>query len=261
VNKRDYLTMWPIILTATINPHPRAICCLNDPEQRKNQYKESLKLILRQIKEDQSVIFCENSNADLSEIRNLSKLYEKKGRTLIVQQVPEEYLLNFSGKGWGEGLILKRALESVTELANCKAFIKITGRYQILNLKRVLKIIERDACQNTRLKFVCSRFSDSMKPHVTTEFFWSDLNFYRQNLMHAYKRVNDEAGHFLEHAFAERLVELARDFGIGILPTPLIIRTILGWNARPALSNRKIFVERIKQWVLPLPTLLYFNSR
>lgn len=246
---------WPALLTGTITPNPQAISKFNDPLARQKEYIETLTWMAKSRTNIDEVIFCENSGSSLISFEHLYDLFEKNDRSIAIYSIPMPDIKCFFGKGWGEGLIILWAVENVLNINRANGFIKITGRYRILNLKRIISIIRRGLRINPHLKFIGHSFSASARLHIRSDFFWSDRDFYLKYLSDVYKDVNDEQGNYLEHALAMRLWQLRNQFDIAILTMPLIIQGISGWNAKEMIGAREYIKEEIKQALLPLPPL------
>jgi len=246
---------WPVLLTATIIPDTRAISQINDPSQRENQYLSVLKWMAKAKTDVNKIIFCENSHFDLRSFEFLHNLYLQNNRIIEIYHVPMPNTLIFYGKGWGEGIIINWALKNISSFNQCDAFIKITGRHRLLNLKRVIEIIRRGLKVKPNIKFICQSFSNKNRPHINTEFFWSDRKFYLDHIIDVHEKVDDVSGVYLEHVMAERLIDLSRYFEIAILPIPLIVHGMSGWNANPVMSTRDILREKFMQTLFPLPPL------
>ncbi|MDO9558566.1 MAG: hypothetical protein Q7I89_02655 [Syntrophales bacterium] len=246
---------WPVLLTGTIKPNPQAISKFNDPLVRKKQYIETLTWMAKARTDIDKVIFCENSYSSLIDFEHLYSLFEKNNRSIEMYSVPMPEIKLFFGKGWGEGLMILWAVENVLNTNRANGFIKITGRYRILNLKRVVTIIRRGLSKNPHLKFIGHSFTIQQRLHIRSDFFWCDREFYLKYLSDVYKDVNDDQGNYLEHALAKRLWQLSKQHDIAILTIPLLIQGISGWNAKEIMGTRHYIKEEIKQALSPLPPL------
>lgn len=252
---------WPALFTATIKPDPRALTKLKDPVLRKKQYLRVIKWIARQNTGIRKVVFCENSDSDLEAFKSLYPWFSRRGFSLEVYPIPELGKSIFLGKGWEEGLMIRWALENIESLAQVKAFIKMSGRYKILNLNRIIKIIHQALKLNPDLKFICQNFKNKPQLHTDTVFFWSDRQFYLDHLLDAYEEVNDNKGLYIEHAIAQRLNRLRNRFEIGVLPIPLILKGLRGSDSRPVMTLRDIVREKTKQVLFSTPPVkLIFHS-
>lgn len=245
----------PFLLTATVHPSPRAIGKVRNPEQRVEQYQKALRWLGWFRSEFSTLLFCENSGTKLNEFLPLQNWYKERGKRLELWNVPMPASSEFMGKGWGEGLIIQWALDHIPALVSGNSFIKITGRYQVINLIPILGIIRRSLRMYPDLKLICQSFSQQDRNHTRTEFFWSNIPFYRENLIDIYSGVDDSSGYFIEHAIGDRISKLSGRFQIGILPVPVILRGLMGWNAQPVTSMKEIFRQMIKQTLFPQKTV------
>lgn len=250
---------WPILLTGTIVQHSDAQAVWIDPREREQQYFSVLNKMANGKNHIDSVLFCENSSANMELFSSLRSIYAKKSRTFQMYKVPMPDSEFFFGKGWGEGIIIRWALENIAILSGSSGFMKITGRYHVVNIKRILTIIRRGLAKNPDIKFICQSLSTTNQPHIQTAFFWADTDFFREYMLDVYEKVRDEHSVFLEHVFADRLMQLRDKFDFAILPIPLIVRGVSGWNASKLMSMRTILKQEFKQILLPLPNLIPFN--
>lgn len=256
-NNKEY---WPALLTGSIIQDTEAQATWIDPRERELQYLSVLAKMATARNTVDSVLFCENSNANLDEFNSLTGVYANNGRTLQTCKVPMPDNQMFFGKGWGEGIIIQWALENNIVLSRSSGFMKITGRYYVVNLKRIITIIRRGLANNPDIKFVCQSLSTTDQPHIQTAFFWANTNFFRKYMIDVYQKVRDKQGIFLEHVFADRLMQLRDKFDFAILPIPLIVQGVSGWNAKEIMSKRTIFKQEFKQILMPLPDLIPFRN-
>lgn len=255
-----YKDKWPALLTGTITPDARAISKFINPSARQKDYIKTLTWMAKARTNIDEVIFCENSGSALTSFKHLYDLFEHNGRSIEMYSVPMPETNYFWGKGWGEGLIILWAVQHVFHENRGKSFVKITGRYRILNLRRIISTIQRSLRINPHLKFIGHSFSVGKRLHIRSDFFWTDRDFYLKYLSDAYKEVNDVQGNYLEHVIATRLWQLRNRFDIAILTNPLIIQGISGWNAQELSNTRQCIKEEIKQVLLPLPPLKKLND-
>jgi hypothetical protein len=255
----ESISDWPALLTGTIIPHIQAISQYNDPHIRETQYIETLKWIGKSNTGLNKFVFCENSDASLDIFYPLTDYFKKHNQQIEIHKVPVPQISCFPGKGWGEGIILAWALKHSPILLQSDSFIKMTGRYQIRNIRRINSLINRGLEREPHIQFICQNFSLYQgKPHINTAFFWSRCDFFRRYLSDAYTDVNDAEGIYLEHVLAARLMNLRDRYAIRILPLPLLIKGIMGWNGKPVLSTHARIKSEVQQMLEPLPTLQLF---
>jgi hypothetical protein len=251
----DRAATWPVLVTATVQPDSRALAQLKDPILRKNEYIKSLKWLATQNAHIGHVVFCENSGYDLREFEDLGSVFAKRGLSLEVRAVQPPDKSVFLGKGWGESLMIRWALENIESLKPYDSFIKITGRYKILNMPKILKTVRTALAIHPDLKFICQNFHKAPRLHADTVLFWSNRRFYMDHLLDTYTQVDDYRGFYIEHAIAERLLRISGHLKIGVLPVPLIMKGLKGSDSLPVSTLRDIVRESIKQVVFPTPPL------
>ena len=122
-----------ILLTGTIRPSVKGGNFTI--EERMNMYTSTLRFYAKVIGKRYPVVFVENSDVDL----NCWK--EEFANTLdleILQFVPTKVdnadFDNSQGKGYNEYLMIKKGLAISATLNACTHFLKITGRYSMVNI-------------------------------------------------------------------------------------------------------------------------------
>lgn len=125
-----------LLMTATITP-PSIVTNLSrtDPRQRLQDYKAALQFYLDLPKEVlPRILFVENSNSDVSELRNMAARYTEK-ETEFVTFYGLDYPPGF-GRGYGEAKLLDYGMdhsEIVAKLRMDDVIWKATGRLKLLN--------------------------------------------------------------------------------------------------------------------------------
>jgi len=169
-------------------------------QERLQQYLDSLDYAINHYSKVDYIVFCENTNYSY-DYSDLQKKAEKKGKKLEVLTFKGDYEnIQKKGKGYGEGEIIKYALNHSAILAQSNCFYKLTGRVCVANFD---KIIRTTPFENA---FVFSPwFEREFKRYTRTSFYKASIPFYKQNLMDAYLEVDDNQGKYLEHVFFDKL--------------------------------------------------------
>jgi hypothetical protein len=185
-----------LLLTGCINPDGMTLTSLNNPEERKEQYKNAIRYYIA--KTSFPIVFVENSGTDISVLFKDAIL---SGRM--------EYLTFFGnqnknrGKGYGECEIIQYALNhsNIIKTTNDKRIVKITGRLIIKNLNiiiwthQLLSTKSTTICAiNSKLSFPDSRFI------IASESFYRDF-IKRKNT------INDSKGVYFEHVLLQTIIE------------------------------------------------------
>jgi hypothetical protein len=178
-----------LLITGTIIPNSSFVVHTNI-EQRRQEYFDGLIFYASQFPDD-DLYFIENSSFDFSTDEQFQKLFKEKNITLIKFPVS----INITeGKGYQEFEMLDNTIEKLSSKYN--VFIKITGRYKVLNLKEIT---------NRNCEYMTA---DSHKKHKVTQtnVFCVTSKFYSTHLKGLYLNVNDTKGRFIEHEVYNKLV-------------------------------------------------------
>lgn len=202
-----------ILLTATVRPNVKGGNF--SEEERMDMYASTLRYYGHEIGKKYPIILVENSNADISALQR--EFIDSLDLTIFQfrpdNPVDYEGFDPSKGKGYNEYLMIKKGIEKLKANRgnDITHFLKITGRYPMLNIHSIIKEIERrtddkpivylgdikDTCvykligRNT----LSSHWGDS-------RFFMTEIDFYRKNLADCYKEMDDyQAGKWAEDYF------------------------------------------------------------
>lgn len=211
-----------ILLTATVRPQVKGG---NFTEaQRMEMYTSTLQYYAETVGKKHPIVVVENSDADLSSWKSK---YNDTLRLEIIQLTPPECnkaqdnAANFEqfdtnkGKGYNEFLMIKKACEQSETLRSCTHFLKITGRYPMLNICKMMVEAERRGegkvffgdVKDTRLYEILhlnheGHWGDS-------RFFVADVAYYREHLSDCYRWMDDNVyGRYAE----DWVLQLSRQY-------------------------------------------------
>jgi hypothetical protein len=176
----------PIILTATVIPNGVA-AAVSDPEKRLREYIAALEFYLQFA----PVFFLENSGYSLEthpEFRQTERLQVRQFRP---SAKPER------GKGYQEFEMLDAWMSS--EAQPPERWLKISGRYQILNISSVLAGCLPAA--NVPLIIDQARHSRMAR----TYFFCASTHFYQSEMKDLYRQCDDRTGEWIERVLFRKL--------------------------------------------------------
>lgn len=204
-----------ILLTSTVRPQVMG-ANFSVPE-RMEMYRSTLQYYAETIGKDYPIVLVENSDVDLSVWK---EEFKDSLQLEILQFTPPQLLHgendeeahlqkettenedygfdNRKGKGYNEYLMIKLALQRSQILQSCSHFLKITGRYPMLNIKEMLGEMEergRDKvmmCDVKEFKLYeklrgtsyGSRWGDS-------RYFLMSVDFYKNHLMDCYQEMDE----------------------------------------------------------------------
>lgn len=137
-----------VFITATIHCGDTPFVKRCNPEERKRDYLTAFKGWLA-MKHYADILFCENSNADLSLFReaNNAPVDDKSVQIITFKGNAEAQK---RGKGYGEIEMLRYAFNLMPELRDYRYILKVTGRYQLKNAVDMIKKISQ-----MKADFIC----------------------------------------------------------------------------------------------------------
>lgn len=193
----------PLVMTATIDPRGMTGLSVNDIAERAGQYRSTLEYylgsgIFRQI------VFVENSGYDLSQFRALASAHPSVTVEIISCDM-NDYPRHL-GKSYGEMLILDHVVEHSALVKVAGEFVKVTGRFPILNIDKLLTEAERrrpwELFCDCKDHPVYDWLRLGWNGHAAdTRFFIVSTDFYRRNFYGRYAELDDSAGKLIESLF------------------------------------------------------------
>lgn len=179
-----------LLITGTIIPNSIYVTHININERR-NEYYEALQFYSKQFPND-DIYFLENSDFDFNSDVLFKQLLDEKRITLIKYPISKHFE---EGKGYQEFEMLDNCINQIGD--NYNEFIKITGRYKVLNIKKLSEIKYENLMADSHKKFKVTQ----------TNLFFVKKEFYRNNLAGLYLLSNDKNGIFIEHVVYKKLIE------------------------------------------------------
>lgn len=194
-----------VLLTATVDPGETMFVKRRDPLQRLQDYKTTLRWWLNNLATP-AVIFCENSNFDLTEIREIIERYNQYNKKVEILSYDGRAYPPHLGKGYGEMKIIAYALNHSSLIGINTRITKVTGRYCVRNYARILRSIIAD--RETEI-FCDFRGNLSWCP---SQIFCGTTDFIGRYLLPLQEMIDDSEGIDFEIVLA-RAVHRARAEG------------------------------------------------
>jgi hypothetical protein len=231
-----------LLLTATIDPGRMVLVKRRDPELRLKDYRSALKKWSR-VQGFDSVIFCENSGADLTSLRKWAEnLTKDRTRIRFISFQGNDHSPEL-GKGYGEIRILKHAI-SATGLAPHTLLMKVTGRYFVRNASDLIRQIR------IQPEYAVFCRADPDRGLSSSEVFAANVAFLETFLFPLHQRIDDSAGVYLEHVLADAIRTGAAS---GVMWTrwarPIRLQGVSGTFNRP-LSGPRRALGHAAMWLL-----------
>ena len=190
-----------IIVTATIAPKANMHqLVLKDKDQRLQQYKNALNSIM-DARPDAKIVFCDNSGFGTDGFEEEKADAKDKGIQLEILSFPgDSDAVIRQGKGYGEGEIISHVLSESKLMRNEQYLIKITGRLRVDNIADLVSRVNQD-----RVYFNIPNIHK--KDLFDTRIYAMPVKTYKEYFETAYKKVDDNQGYYIEHAFTDVIFE------------------------------------------------------
>ena len=101
----------------------------------------------------------------------------------------DDELIKLKGKGYGEGELIKFALNNSVFLKNQNNFFKCTGKVFCRNFDQVLKLITKNNIQNIFWRHLGE--GNLLKPWADLRFFYTTREFCEDSVIPAYLKSDD----------------------------------------------------------------------
>lgn len=203
----------PIVLTATVIPNNPGAGPVNI-EARLREYISALEFYLRVA----PVIFLENSSYPLEQHPEFQESDRLRVHRFQPSRSPER------GKGYQEFEMLDAWISS--EARPPKHWLKITGRYQILNISSILN----ECSENAGIGLLIDQI-----PRTTaarTYLFYVSTEFYKTKVHGLYRKCDDQAGAWIERVLFRELKGLPSS-QVRAFATQLRLQATVGTSGQP----------------------------
>lgn len=173
-------------------------------DERLSQYLNSIEYAITHYKTISEIVFCENTDYkhDYSNLKEKALRNNKKLE--IISFIGDYSGIQQKGKGYGEGEIIKHALNNSEILQKCEVFFKLTGRLIVKNMD---KIVAATSSANSFIYYPKTIYQMPVD-HVETYFYKVKKDLYIKYLINAHLEVEETKFRFLEHIFYDRLSAL-----------------------------------------------------
>jgi len=192
----------PILLTSSAIAYDAGVT-LKDTKERTRLTLESVREWL-QMDPRPTIVLCDGSNFDFT--------------ALVAQNFPDATVecLHFendqeqvrrNGRGYGEGEIVRYALNHSRLIAEAGCFAKCTAKLWVSNFQQCARQWNgRFLCKGVFLD-AFSPFKKTRLAYIDTRFYMTSVDFYRDYFVDAHLRVSKQSQHGLEECFLETLLE------------------------------------------------------
>ncbi len=205
-----------IVITGTVSPDKGVKdLVIRDSSERLRQYQSALEKILDSAV-DAKVIFCDNSGFGVEAFEDIKqKANADKIRFETLSFNGNDQAVIEHGKGYGEGEIMEYVLSNSSLVRNEEFMIKITGRLMVDNISELVKSVKKDT--------VYFNIPNIHRRDIyDTRIYGMPVAIFERYFRDRYKKVNDEGGYYLEHAYTDAI----KDNNLKVRNFPLYPRIV-----------------------------------
>jgi hypothetical protein len=188
----------PILLTSSVIAHDKGVR-LQNPKERERLAIESI-LHWRTIAPTNPLVLCDGSGFDFQHV--ISTL-PGGGPVECLHFLNDAELVQQNGRGYGEGEIVRFAIEHSAQIAAAGCFAKCTSKLWVENFRECIQQ------WNGRL-LMKGVFDHTFSPNKATQFAYIDTRFYVMGV-EAYCRLFQKAHHTIRTQEGYGLEESFRD--------------------------------------------------
>ncbi len=205
-----------LLITTAVRAAPSVSVRVSDHQRRLEYTLEGIGEWVARVPELRIVV-CDGSNSDLTSA--IRENWPTSTIEVLHFQNNEKKVARF-GKGYGEGQIMAFALKKSKLLRQAPVFMKCTGKLWVDNFHEVLAGIR--STNSFMIRWRPDEHGQRKPFWVDTRFFVVEKTFFRKHLASAYRDVDIEAQHYIEHVYAERLGAVAAERQLRFLVKPQI---------------------------------------
>lgn len=234
----------PILLTSSAVAHDVGVA-LKDTQERIRLTVESIGEWLR-VEPTLRIVVCDGSNHDFSVI--VRKHFPAAAIECLHFENPQD-LVRLHGRGYGEGEIVRHALNHSEFIADAGCFAKCTAKLWVENFAECAAAWT--GCMRFRGVFL-----DAFSPLKPTRFAYIDTRFYitssedyRRYFIEAHRQIRKEEGHGLEECFRD--IFLQHRLRACLFPVdPLILGVGGGTGMHYRISLKRRLKEKLRLWLV-----------
>jgi hypothetical protein len=234
----------PILLTSSVIAHDPGVA-LKNTEARVRYALESVREWLRICPELQLVL-CDGSGFDFT---GLMAQHFPQAKVECLYFMNDQAMVLQRGRGWGEGEIVRHAIENSLTIRHAGAFAKCTSKLWVSNYLELLEVWNGSLLLKGVFLHVFSAVQKPVFDYIDTRFYVVSVATYTQLFVDAHLSIDQHRGHGLEQCFFE-IVQKQQLQGI-LTARPPVIEGVGGGIGR-AYQNplKRRLKERLRSWLV-----------
>ena len=188
----------PVLLTSSVVAHDTRVA-LTDTQQRIELALESVAQWLA-VDPRIRLVLCDGSNFDFSAIV-AERFSHAQIECLFFEN--DQHAVRLHGRGFGEGEIVRHAIQHSRLIHQAGAFAKCTSKLWVSNYAQCLQHWNQTFLCKAVFDNVFSPFKSTRLSYIDTRFYMATLAFYQQHFALAHQHIDVDAGKGLEDCFTD----------------------------------------------------------
>jgi len=192
----------PVLLTSSVVAYDTRVR-LKDTDERIRLAMESIAQWLR-LNPSQPLVLCDGSNFDFTEIT------QKEFPSASIECLPFENnqtLVEKNGRGYGEGEIVRYALQHSTYISKAQCFAKCSSKLWVENFAACAQAWRGDLLLQGVFLNVFQPWKPLVFSYIDTRFYIANVELYKKFFENAHLLINKKEKFGLENAFHKIVLE------------------------------------------------------
>lgn len=188
----------PVLLTSSVIAHDKGVR-LQNPLERQRLAMESVHR-WREISPDTPLVLCDGSNFDF---RPLIETLPNPDQIECLKFQNEVATVQHFGRGYGEGEIVRHALEHSTLIQSAGCFAKCTSKLWVENFAECLLQWNGELMFKGVFDNAFTPWKRTKLAYIDTRFYVASVDTYKKWFLNAHQSVRAQYGHSLEECFRD----------------------------------------------------------
>jgi hypothetical protein len=188
----------PILLTSSVIAHDKGVR-LQNPHERQRLAMESV-LRWRRTNPDIPLVLCDGSNFDF---RPLVETLPNSAQIECLNFQNDVAAVQLHGRGYGEGEIVRHAIEHSSLIQSAGSFVKCTSKLWVENFEECVQQWNGELLLKGVFDNAFTPWKSTVLTYIDTRFYVASLSTYQRLFLHAHHAVRAQHGHSLEECFKD----------------------------------------------------------
>lgn len=192
----------PLLLTSSAVAHDRNVV-LVDTAERVRLTLESIAQ-WRKIRPKAALVVCDGSSYDFKQ--DVARLFPDSNIECLSFENPQDLVQKY-GRGYGEGEIVKFALENSHYIQTAGCFAKCSAKLWVSNFDAAMSAWNGRMLSKGVFLNVFTPFKPTVWLHTDTRFYVANTDFYQTYFLNAHHLLGINLGDSLEECFKQKILE------------------------------------------------------